>query len=42
MKGHNLVVFYYLNASEIWPDNKDGLCRGEWGGGGGVRGSDLS
>ena len=25
LEGDNLVVFYYLSASEIWPDNRDGL-----------------
>jgi hypothetical protein len=25
----SLVVFYYLIASEIWPDKRGGLSRGE-------------
>ena len=25
----SLVVFYYLSASEIWPDKRGGLSRGE-------------
>jgi len=25
MEGDNLVVFYYLTASEIWPDKRGGL-----------------
>jgi hypothetical protein len=24
----NLVVFYYLSVSEIWPDKRDGLSGG--------------
>jgi hypothetical protein len=24
LEGDNLVVFYYLSASEIWPDKRDG------------------
>jgi hypothetical protein len=32
LKGDDLVVFYYLSASEIWPDErvafKSGLIRG--------------
>jgi hypothetical protein len=23
--GDNLVIFYYLNASKIWPDKRGGL-----------------
>jgi hypothetical protein len=26
--GDNLVVFYYLSVSEIWPDKRDGLSGG--------------
>jgi hypothetical protein len=29
LEGDNLEVFYFLTASEIWPDNRDGLW---WGG----------
>ena len=25
LEGDNLVVFYYLSVSEIWPDKKGGL-----------------
>jgi len=28
LEGDNLVVFCYLNASEIWPDNRGGLYMG--------------
>jgi hypothetical protein len=24
LEGDNLVVFYYLSVSEIWPDKRDG------------------
>ena len=29
LEGGNLVAFYYLNASQIWPDEMYGLCW-EW------------
>ena len=29
LEGTSLVVFYYLSASEIWPDKRGGLSRGE-------------
>jgi hypothetical protein len=25
LEGDNLVVFYYLSAFEIWPDNRRGI-----------------
>ena len=28
LEGDNLVVFYYLSVSEIWPDKRDGLSGG--------------
>jgi hypothetical protein len=28
LEGDCLVVFYYLNTFEIWPDKRDGLIRG--------------
>jgi hypothetical protein len=28
LKGSSLVVFYYLSASEIWPDKRDDLYFG--------------
>jgi hypothetical protein len=27
LEGDNLVVFYFLDASEIWPDKRSGLIR---------------
>jgi hypothetical protein len=30
LEGDNLVVYYYLSASEIWPDKRDGLIRGDY------------
>jgi len=36
LEGDNLVVFYYISASEIWPDNK-----GDIGGSGLIRGRQL-
>ena len=29
LEGSSLVVFCYLSASEIWPDKRGGLSRGE-------------
>ena len=29
LEGDNLVVFYYLSVSEIWPDKRDGLSGGD-------------
>ena len=29
LKADNLIVFYHLNASEIWPDKKGGLYKME-------------
>ena len=28
LEGDNLVVFYYLSVSEIWPDKRGGLSGG--------------
>jgi hypothetical protein len=28
VEGGKIVVFYYLRASEIWPDKRGGLIRG--------------
>jgi hypothetical protein len=30
LEGDNSVVFYNLNASEIWPDKRGDLIRGDW------------
>jgi hypothetical protein len=29
LEGSSLVVFWYLSASEIWPDKRGGISRGE-------------